>query len=314
MDVFVGIDVSKDELMVSKGAGTEAVRFDNDDKGWKALETWASALTPRLIVAEATGGYERGVVRVLASGGHPVRVVNPGHVRSFARATGRLAKTDVLDAEVLSLFAEKCHPEVRPLPTEEEREMAALLSRRGQLVEMRTAETNRLRLSTPRVKRQIQGHLTWLQHAIDNIEDDLDRWMNDSTIYRELGQKLKSVPGVGSQTTLMLLLNLPELGKLNRKQIASLAGLAPMNRDSGLYRGRRRLWGGRANVRAVLHMAAVVASRRNPVIRAFYEKLVASGKQKKLAIVACTRRLLTILNAIARTGQPWDPSLAEARS
>lgn len=314
MDVFVGIDVSKSELMVSKGPGTEPARFENDESGWAALEGWVLELSPRLVVAEATGGYERGVVRALASAGLPVRVVNPGHVRSFARAIGRLAKTDGLDAEVLSLFAEKCHPEVRPLPTDEEQEMAALLARRGQLLQMRTAETNRLRLSTPKVKRQIDAHVKWLDHAIEKIEDELDRWLDGSSIYRELGKNLKSVPGVGNGTTLMLVLNLPELGTLTRKQIAALAGLAPMNRDSGISRGRRVIRGGRANVRAALHMAALVATRCNPVIRAFYEKLVAAGKPKKLALVACARKLLTILNAMASSGSTWNPALAEARS
>ncbi|MFI5179868.1 MAG: IS110 family transposase [Thermoanaerobaculia bacterium] len=311
MEIFVGIDVSKETLDVFVRPSGERRRTGNDEKGWTELVSWLGGLSPALIVAESTGGYERGLVIALSDAGLPVWVVNPMHVRSFARATGRLAKTDPIDAEVLAHYAEACRPQLRPLPDAEVREMAAVLARRRQLIEMRTAEKQRLAQAPTAVKKRIDRHITWLEREIGRVDEDLDDWLKRSPVYRELGDRLASVPGVGPQTILMVLLNLPELGTLNRKEIAALAGLAPMNRDSGFARGRRVLFGGRAQVRAVLYMAAVVASRHNSVLRAFYERLLASGKKPKVALVACARRLLTILNAIARTGVPWNPALAE---
>ena len=311
MEIFVGIDVSKETLDVFVRPSGERRRTGNDEKGWTELVSWLGGLSPALIVAESTGGYERGLVIALSDAGLPIRVVNPMHVRSFARATGRLAKTDPIDAEVLAHYAEACRPQIRPLPDAEAREMTAVLARRRQLIEMRTAEKQRLAQALTAVKKRIDRHITWLEREIGRVDEDLDDWLKRSPIYKELGDRLASVPGVGPQTVLMLLLNLPELGTLNRKEIAALAGLAPMNRDSGFARGRRILFGGRAQVRAVLYMAAVVASRHNAVLRAFYERLLASGKKPKVALVACARRLLTILNAIARTGVPWNPALAE---
>ena len=314
MEVFAGIDVSKGALDAGVRPSGQRCRTSNDEKGRGEMAAWLSRTSPTLIVVESTGGYERDLVITLSDAGLPVRVVNPMHVRSFARATGELAKTDPIDAGILAHYAEACRPQLRPLADAEAREMAAVLTRRRQLIEMRTAERLRLEQAPAKVKKQIQRHIDWLERAIGRADEDLDDWLRKSPIYRELAERLSSVPGVGPQTTLMLLLNLPELGALDRKQIAALAGLAPMNRDSGLSRGRRTLFGGRAHVRAVLYMAAVVASRHNRVLRDFYARLLSSGKKPKVALVACARKLLTILNAIARTGSSWNPSLAESAS
>jgi len=311
--LFVGIDVAKETLDVAVRPGGERWRVNNDEAGIKQLVGQLLKLAPALIVMEATGGYEAELALALTEAGLGVRVVNPRQVRDFAKGKGLLAKTDSLDAGILAEFAETYRPEARQLLDEQAREMAALLARRRQLLDMRTAEKNRLEHARGEVRKRILAHVAWLESEIDRIERNLDDKIRRSPLYVEKNERLQSVPGVGKQTSLSLILNLPELGTLNRKQIAALAGVAPFNRDSGMNRGKRTVWGGRANVRAVLYMAAVVASRHNKVIRAFYKKLLAAGKPKKLALTACMRKLLTILNAMTRARSSWTPSLAMAR-
>jgi transposase len=263
-------------------------------------------LNPTLVVLEATGGIEMPVAATLAVAGIPIAVVNPRQVRDFARATGRLAKTDSIDAKVLALFAAAVRPQVRPLPDANEQELGDILSRRRQLVEMITAEKNRLRSARSKaVRTHIQAHITWLETELANIDSDLKRIIRESPVWREKDDLLKSVPGVGPVLSTTLLADLPELGTLNRRQIASLVGVAPFNRDSGKLRGKRMIWGGRAAVRTVLYMSTLVATRRNPVIRVFYQRLCAAGKAKKVALTACMRKLLTILNAMLKHGTPW---------
>ena len=262
---------------------------------------------PELIVLEATGGFEQVVAAGLAGAGLPVVVVNPRQIRDFARSMGRLAKTDRIDAEVIALFAERVRPEVRPLPDAAARELDELVTRRRQVIEMMVAEGNRARrLASRRLKKRIDRHLEVLQKELTEIERELDDTIRRSPIWRETEDLLKSVPGIGNATARTLLAELPELGTLGRRQIAALAGVAPFNRDSGTFRGRRMIGGGRAGVRATLYMAALVASRHNPVIAAFYQRLLAAGKPKKTALVACMRKLLTILNAIIRHRTPWQ--------
>ena len=241
----------------------------------------------------------------------PVAVVNPRQVRDFAKATGRLAKTDALDAQVLAHFAEAVRPEVRPLPDSETQELHSLTTRRNQVVAMLVAEKNRLGRANRAVRPRIQSHIQWLEQELSGLDDDLQKTLRRSPVWREKDDLLRSVPGVGQQLSLTLLSHLPELGTLDRKEIAALVGVAPMNRDSGTMRGRRTVSGGRARVRAVLYMGALVASRHNPGIRSFYQRLLASGKAKKLAITACMRKLLTILNAMAKSGQHWNPHAAK---
>ncbi len=259
---------------------------------------------------EATGGYEAALVAALAAAGLPVVVANPRQVRDFARATGQLAKTDALDAQILALFAERVRPTPRPLPDESVRALDALITRRRQLLGMLTAERNRLLIAPPAVRRDVQQHIRFLERRIREADDDLHTAVKASPAWRVRDDLLQSVPGVGRVVSFTLLAELPELGRLSRKEIAALVGVAPLACDSGTLRGKRLVYGGRAPVRAVLYMAALVASRRNPVIRAFYERLRAAGKPAKVALTACMRKLLTILNAMARSGTPWQAEQA----
>jgi transposase len=309
--MFIGIDVAKAELVVGvrpTGTGWTAV---NDDQGVRALVTRIQALGPVLIVLEATGGYELLCVAALAAAGLPVVVVNPRQVRDFARATGQLAKTDRIDAEILARFADTVRPEPRTLPTVEAQELDALLTRRRQLLEMLGAERNRLGQvfgsGKKPVKKSLTAHIVFLEKALVRAEAELDAMIAQSALWKAQDELLRSVPGVGPILSRTLLADLPELGRLSRREIAKLAGVAPLSRDSGTMRGRRFVQGGRAPVRAVLYMAAMVAARRNPVIKAFYARLVAAGKPKKLALVACMRKLLTVLNVMVRTTTPWNP-------
>jgi transposase len=311
--MFVGIDVAKEKVDVAVRPTGEKWEARNDEEGRKELVRGLRKLSPTLVVMEATGGYEVELALALTEAGLGVRVVNPRQVRDFAKGKGLLAKTDCLDAGILAEYAETYRPEARLLPDEEAREMAALLSRRRQLIDMKIAESNRLEHARGEVRKRILAHVSWLEGEIERTERNLDDRIRRSPLYVEKNERLQSVPGVGKQTALSLILNLPELGTLDRKQIAALAGVAPFNRDSGKRRGKKSIWGGRAQVRAVLYMAAVVASRHNKVIRAFYGKLLAAGKPKKLALTACMRKLLTILNAMTRTRSSWTPSLAMAR-
>jgi transposase len=306
LPVFVGVDVAKTELVTGLRPTGEAWTVSNDEAGIQELLQRLRPHVPVLVVIEATGGYERGVVAALAAAGIPLVVANPRQVRDFARSTGQLAKTDRIDAQVLALFAERVRPEPRPLPDEATRTLTALLARRRQILEMLTAERNRLEHAVPAVRRDLVQHIRWLERRLRDVDHDLDRTVQSSPIWRAKENLLRTLPGVGPVTSRTLIGSLPELGFLNRKQIAALVGVAPLARDSGTLKGKRLVWGGRAPVRAALYMAALVASRRNPALRAFYARLVAAGKPKKLALTACMRKLLTILNAMVKNNSAWQ--------
>lgn len=307
---FVGIDVSKGHLDVSHRPSGDAYRVTNDEAGVGELRRRFKLQPPTLVVMEATGGYEGPCAASLAVAGVQVAVVNPRHVRDFAKATGKIAKTDALDAAVLAHFAEAVRPEVRPLDDEQTQELSEIVGRRRQLVDMITAETNRMHTCrTQTVRTQIRSHVSWLKKQLHDIDRDLDDQIKKTPLWREKDEQLQSVPGVGPVLVRTLLADLPELGTLDSKQIASLVGVAPMNRDSGTMRGKRTTWGGRASVRRVLYMAAVSASKCNPVLRAVYERFIAAGKAKKVALVACMRKLLITLNAMTRDKSVWAPPL-----
>lgn len=308
--IFIGIDVSKERLDVAIRPSGERESVTNDRAGIEVLIQRLREVQPSLIVLEATGGLERGVTRALTSAEFPVVVVNPRQVRDFAKATGQLAKTDRIDALVLARFGEAVRPAIRPLPDEMTLELRALTARRRQLTEMIVAERNRLSAASKAVRKRIEAHIRWLESELDRADKALDQFIRQSPIWQENQDLLKSVPGIGPVISRSLLAELPELGKLNRKQIAALVGIAPFNRDSGTLKGRRTIWGGRASVRAVLYMAALVASRRNAVIRAFYTRLRKAGKAPKLALVACMRKLLTILNSMIKHKTRWSDNFS----
>lgn len=310
VQVFVGIDVSKAQLDVAlRPEGRFAA--PNTEVGIAQVLTRLQAVSPTLVVLEATGGLEIPLTGALAAAGMPVVVVNPRQVRDFAKATGKLAKTDALDAQTLAHFAEVMRPEPRPLPDEQTQTLAALLTRRRQLVEMLTAEKNRLASARTPVRKSLRTHITWLERELSHTDRDLAHAIRESPVWREKEELLQSTPGVGPVVTTTLLADLPELGALTGKQISALVGVAPFNRDSGTLRGTRTVWGGRAQVRAVLYMGALVATRFNPVIRAFYQRLCAAGKPKKVALTACMRKLLIILNAMLKHRTPWRPELVQ---
>lgn len=302
---IVGVDVSKGRLDVYFHPTKERSGVENDAKGHAELRGLIAAVQPALVVLEATGGYEMPVVGVLAAAGLPVVVVNPRQVRDFAKATGRLAKTDVMDAEVLALFGEAVKPPVRPIADEATRELEELVSRRRQILEMLGAETNRLERAKGLVKRDLQEHIKWLKKRLGRIDGDLEQAVRESAVWREKEDLLRSVPGIGPVASKTLMAELPELGRLNRREIAALVGVAPMNRDSGMMAGRRTIRGGRRSVRAALYMATLAATRYNPRIQAFYEKLRKAGKRAKVALTACMRKLVTILNAMLKTQTAW---------
>jgi transposase len=304
--VIVGIDVSKAWLDVAERPGGEVWRVANDEAGIAGLAEHLEQREPAVVVLEATGGLENPVVAALAAAQLPVVVVNPRQVRDFARATGQLAKTDALDAQVLARFGEAVAPTPRPLPAPATQELAALVTRRRQLVGMLTAEKNRLGTAARPVRRDIQQHIRWIERRLAGIDDDLAKAIRSSPLSRERDDLLQSAPGVGPVTSATVLASLPELGRLNRKEIAALVGAAPLNRDSGTLRGRRTIWGGRSRVRAALYMATLVGTRHNPVLRVFYQRLLAAGKPKKVALTACMRKLLVILNAMARDHARWQ--------
>lgn len=310
--VFIGIDVSKAQLDVAQRPEGQSHVFSQTPVGIESLVAHVRSLNPSAIVLEATGGLEVPVASALAVAGLPVAVVNPRQVRDFAKATGRLAKTDAIDAYVLARFAEAVRPAPRQLPDAATHEFSALLSRRRQLIEMRVAEHNRLGSAPRRIQQQIRKHLTWLDRQVEAIEEELAQRITSTPIWRERDNLLQSVPGVGPTLSRTLVAELPELGILTRHQIAALVGVAPLNRDSGTLRGRRTTWGGRAVVRAVLYMGTLAAVRWNPVLKAFYQRLRAAGKAPKVALVACMHKLLTILNAMLKHRTPW--SLVIARS
>ena len=311
--IYSGIDVSKAFLDVAVRPDEVEWRSPNTDAGAREVADRLKDLDPGLVVLEATGGMEIPVTSALAVLGVPVVVVNPRQVRDFAKSTGRLAKTDVLDARVLAHFAEAVKPEPRPLPDEEARQLSALLSRRRQLSEMLTAERNRSKSAGSTVLRRLKVHIRWLERELSDVDDDLAAAVKESPLWRVKDNILKSVPGIGPVVSFTLLSELPELGQLNRKQIAALAGVAPLNRDSGTRSGRRTVWGGRARVRAALYMAALVASRYNPVIKDFYTRLCTAGKPKKVALTACMRKLLIILNSMIKHEEMWNAPAHQAR-
>lgn len=309
-EVFIGIDVCKARLDVSRYPNGQRWTFSNDELGIATLIDQFKTRVPTLVVLEATGGLEIPLTGALCEAGLPVAVVNPRQVRDFAKSTGRLAKTDTIDAAVLAHFAGAIRPEVRPLPSLQARELSDLMSRRGQMVEMITAEHNRLGTAYGRVRREIQAHITWLEKRLKGLNDDLSKLIRSTPVWREKDNLLQSAPGVADVLSCSLLASLPELGTLNRKKIAALVGVAPLNRDSGKFRGKRTIWGGRAEVRRVLYMGTLVATRHNPVIKAFYQRLLQAGKPKKVALTACMRKLLTILNAMLKNRTAWQSNYA----
>lgn len=310
--MFVGIDVAKSELVIATRPEGEPWVAQNDESGVRSVVARLAAEPPTLIVVEATGGFETLCVAALGAAHLPVVIVNPRQVRDFAKATGQLAKTDAIDAKVLALFAERVRPEVRPLPDARVRDLEAVIARRRQLIDMLTAERNRLGLAIGphqrAVKKSLKKHIGYLERELAMTDTDLTQLVRESPELRERDDLLQSVPGIGPVVARTLLAELPELGQLDRRAIAKLVGIAPMNRDSGRWRGRRMIQGGRAPVRNALYMAVLVATRRNTgntTIRAFYQRLVTAGKPKKLALIACARKLLTIINHLMRTGSLW---------
>ncbi len=306
-ETFFGIDVSKTALDLAQWGQKEVTRFENDAAGIAAMVAQlpiATAVTS--IVVEASGGYEQIMVTELGAASLPIVVVNPTRVRNFARAQGQLAKTDQIDARMIAAFAQAIRPEVRPLGTEEQQLIKALVTRRRQLIDMQTAEKNRRTTINPELRPRLEKHLDWLETELAEIEDDLNDWIDQNVQWREKRASLESVPGVGKVTSFTLLAELPELGTLSRQKIAALVGLAPFNRDSGRFRGRRHIFGGRSDVRSVLYMTALSGIRYNPILKTFYDRLIAKGKLPKVALTACMRKLLTILNAIIRDEATWQ--------
>ena len=303
---FVGIDVAKAQLDIAVRPSGERWAVPNDADGVVTLVERLQALHPTLIVLEATGGLERIATAALATAGLPVVIVNPRQARDFARATGQLAKTDALDARALAHFADVIRPTPRPLPDTQTQELRALLSRRQQLIGMRTAEQNRLAGTSERLTQDIEAHIAWLNARIATLDADLETMLRASPLWRENDDLLQSVPGIGPVCARTLLLELPALGTLTRQQIAALVGVAPLNCDSGTLRGRRTIWGGRAHVRTGLYMGTLVATRFTPQSKAFYQRLLAAGKLKKVALTACMHKLVTFLNAMLKHRTSWQ--------
>ena len=318
--VFVGIDVSKAHLDVAVRPTEDEWRSQNSETGVNEVVDRLKKLDPDLVVLEATGKLENAVAVSLGVQGVPVvpedwreQIVNPRQVRDFAKSTGHLAKTDALDARVIAHFAEAVRPTPRPLPDEQARQLSSLLSRRRQLREMLTAEGNRLQSADRKMRRRLKAHIRWLKKELVEIDHDMDSAIEESPLRRAKDDILQSVPGIGTVVSITLIAEMPELGGLNGKEIAALAGVAPLNRDSGTLAGRRTVWGGRARVRNALYMAALVASRHNPVIRKFYLRLCEAGKPKKVALTACMRKLLLFVNSMIKNNKRWNPATAEVR-
>ncbi len=307
----IGIDVAKEELVVAARPSGERWSVQNTAEGVRELTGRLATMRPTLIVLEATGGYELLAVAALAAAALPVVVVNPRQVRDFARATGQLAKTDRIDADILALFAERVQPELRPLADAAAQELETLLARRRQVLEMLQAEKNRLGQVFGRghqaVRQSLKAHIAFLERQLHSTDTDLGALIRGTPAWRERDDLLQTVPGIGPIVSTTLVAELPELGRLSRRAIAKLVGVAPLSRDSGLFRGQRFIHGGRAPVRTALYMAVLVGARHNPTLRAFYQRLVAAGKPKKVALVACMRKLLTILNTMVRTHTTWQP-------
>ena len=305
--VYVGIDVAKANLDMARYSSEKKWQFTNDEAGITRITELLKEFSPTLVVMEATGGYETPLAYALKAAGIPVAIVNPREVRDFAKATGTLAKTDALDAKVLAHFAAVIEPEPRPISDEELQELGAILARRRQISEMLTAEKNRLYTARRIVKDDIKAHIAYLGKEMAETEKRLQDKIQESPIEQTKYNLLRSVPGVGPTLCATLLIDLPELGKLSNRKVAALVGVAPFNRDSGTLRGKRTVWGGRSKVRSALYMATLVATRYNPVIKAFYSRLCAAGKAKKVALTACMRKMLTILNVMLKNHVPWSP-------
>ena len=303
--VYVGIDISKGSLDMACHGSSKQYQFTNDQPGIKKLCRELLKLQPALVVFEATGGYEMPIYLALDEAGLPVAPVNPRQVRDFARSTGKLAKTDSLDARIIAHFGYAIHPSPHPVPATQELKVAQ--SRRAQLLEMITAESNRLKGAPAKLQKRLEAHIEWLKQELKDTDHELQDMIQQDPIWKGKHNLLQSMPGVGPVLSATLIAQLPELGTLSRWQIAALAGVAPFNRDSGQWRGRRMVWGGRTQVRAVLYMATLVATRFNPVIRSFYLRLCAAGKRKKVALTACMRKVITILNAMLMHNTPWNP-------
>ena len=310
---YAGIDVAKDRLDVVLRPSGEYMEATNDERGIRSVVRRLRKEDVALAVLEATGGLEQPAAADLALAGVPVAIVNPRQVRDFAKATGKLAKTDRIDAAVLAHFAEAVRPQPRPLADEHARELSAVVLRRRQILAMTTAEANsRARTAPKALRKRIEAHLRWLRKELARVDGELERAVKESLLWKERATLLMSVPGVGPTLSATLLAELPELEHLDRRRLAALVGVAPLNRDSGTLRGIRTVWGGRSGVRTTLYMATLCATRHNPAIREFYGRLVASGKPKKVALTACMRKLLTILAAILRNRTPWQPRLLAA--
>jgi transposase len=305
-EVFIGVDVSKERLDVAVAPSGESISFANSEDGIALLVDFLKPRNPELVLFEATGGWEMNAVTHLATQRLPLVVLNPRQVRDFAKATGQLAKTDTIDARILARFGQAVRPEVRPLKSEELRKLDALITRRRQIVGMITAEQNRWVSAPEWIRPDIEELIEILQKRLGAINRTLNKLIRKSPLWREKEKILRSFPGVGPVTASSLIAELPELGTLKRRQIAALVGLAPLNCDSGAYSGKRKIWGGRAALRATLYMCALTASNHNPVIRPFYQKLLRAGKPSKVALTACMRKILVILNAMIRSGSCWQ--------
>lgn len=305
-DAFVGIDVSKQSLDVAIGEDGELMHFQNDQSGADALVKALKPHAPAIVVLEATGGYEMLAVSTLHDAMLPVVVVNPRQVRDFAKSLGVLAKTDAIDARVIARFAQAVKPELRPLKDRASLELSALVARRRQIVEMIVAEKNRMHKASARNRKDIKAHIKWLEKRLEHINKDIDKEIQNSPVWRCKDDILQSMPGVGPSTAAVLISDLPELGKADPKKIAMLVGLAPLNRDSGQFKGRRRIWGGRSQLRRALYMGTLTAVRYNPAIRSFYQRLTSAGKCHKVAMTACMRKLLVTLNAMVRDQTLWQ--------
>jgi transposase len=303
---YVGIDVAKDSMEVTAHEGKEHWNFTNDEAGIAKLITRMKKLSPSLIVLEATGGYEFTIAAELSSVGFPVAVVNPRHIRDFARSVGILAKTDILDAKVIARYAATVQPTPRALPAKETKRLGSIMMRRRQIVAMRTAEKNRLHQADPAVKERIKVHITWLEQELSDLNKELKQMIESNPEWKEKSEIIQSVPGVGPNLAITILSDFPELGRLNRKQTAALSGVAPFNRDSGTMRGKRCIWGGRGVVRTAAYMSTISAIRFNPLLKPFYTRLIEAGKLRKVAMVACMRKLLCILNAMLKNHTTWD--------
>lgn len=310
--IFVGVDVSKARLDVAVRPSGDTVTVPYDEAGLAGLVVRLQTWQPVAVVLEATGDLESAVVSAFAAAGLPVHVVNPRQVRDFARAIGRLAKTDALDAQLLAQFGEVLRPAPRPLPDEATQALSAVLTRRRQLIEMLTAEKNRRRQTRPSLRKRLEAHIEWLTCELRRVDADLDTAIRHSPVWREPDDLLQSMPGVGPGLSRTILAELPELGTVSSKQLAALVGVAPHNRDSGTLRGTRTIWGGRAVVRTALYMATLVATKWNPVIKTAYHQFLARGKAKKVALVACMHKLLIILNAMVKYRTPWRVNAQQA--